>query len=352
MHSNEWSETVLVCIAIFLLGAAFTWPLLLNFNSMIYGQLGDATDAITTVEILARNNFLATGNSVSEDFGAPFGSDAKYQYFIPPVLYIMLPLSTAFGAIAAHNLVKFLSLPIAAIAMYFLSKRFLKRKSSSFIAAFLFAFYPLNFHSISATFTKSNIGVIPLFVFALIKFNERKSNKNALLLGLVTFTTAFFSYYHFFFAILFTGIFFCHKILLEKKPGKKTRGTTKAQPAKALSAALPFAVAFFSFAILFIAFIAPLILSAKEAAGSAEASVFSGRREGLMRLVFSSAWPSYFVTPPAGHPVFGQFTLPLIYEHMVGIGFGPTALYLSITALVLGTYALHKKRRDKTIDML
>ncbi len=305
---------------------------------MIYGTHGDPTLAITTIDALAKNNYLFTGNSVDKSVGAPFGTDVKYTDFMPFIVYLLAPLSLVIGAVASYNLIQFLSLPLAAFAMYLLARKFSLSRKASFLAGYIFSFYPFHLqHTVSTTLNKSQTWAIPLFVLALINFDKKKDAKNATALAAAAFATAFFSYYHFFFAVLFTAIFYIYKLLYKQPIAKK-------------SEIKHFAIAGAVFFILFACLILPILQSAAEAGEASATSVFSSEHSTVLKAAIGSAPPEFFVIPPAQHPLLGSITMPLL--NMPGWNIESTALYLGFSVLALAGYALLKVKNDDRVRFL
>ena len=60
---------------------AFTYPLILNFDSGIYGYPGDSTSALWG--IWADGEWRLGGRSISDLVGAPFGVDTSNWVFTP-----------------------------------------------------------------------------------------------------------------------------------------------------------------------------------------------------------------------------------------------------------------------------
>lgn len=290
----------------------YTYPLIFKLGGSIYGFAGDNLGAMHYLWWWKYTflNHLDLRNSFLEQ--APFGF--KIDSETGSVLYYwpLKILTLIFNEVVSYNLILWLSFPLAALAMYFLTKRFLKiftagqRESRlsveliSFWAGLVFSFSPYHFWKSYNHLDLALIWTFPLAVLFLLQSLENPSsvflkNKKIFLSALFMAITILSNFYSGFFLLLCALLLTIFYGLVEKGRVKNIL----------LILFLNFLVTF----LLVIPFIGPTVYDAyiKKGVGQSAARVANYNRP-LLDVVSLSARPWDYVIPSQDNPLFGSFS--------------------------------------------
>ncbi len=303
-----------------------TWPLVLNLSTEAYGKyFYYFGDAIGTLYGIWWNNFaLSNGLSVLNNTWISLSSGGSSTVLWYPYVSFMSFFFHFFGnTIFSYNLVMLSSIPLSAVAMFFLIKHFTKGNVSSFIGGLIFSFVPYHFLRIQMHVTLAQLQWMPLYLLFLFKLDEKPSYENAVLAGFFLALNFFTDYYYAAFMLIATIVFIIAKILY-KNWIKEFKINFKY--------AKPVFIAFITFLVLVSLFDFPLI------------STFLTKGPPLTRAyqnVVAEATSSllYFVTPYYWNPFFGG----LVLNNLGGLidtsaNFVEQEIFISYTALILALF--------------
>ena len=105
---------------------------------------------------------------------------------------IMIPLRTMLGMVLAYNLLVWLHMSVAGVAMYALVRRFVSSYTAGFLAAFAFVFNPqmLVFTLASGVANRLNLVWIPLFFIAVDMWVREHKRRGIVLAPIFCFLAA------------------------------------------------------------------------------------------------------------------------------------------------------------------
>lgn len=202
-HSN-------ICVLLIFIGItlAFTFPLVIKFNSVVPRGGGDTLQTIAAVDermevlnnqgILRGFLILAKENKISTFF-----------------LYVLANLFL--GKIAAYNLVFIFSFVMSGFGMYLLAEYFTKNKYAAFLAGLIFAFSPFHFYQSVAVHTGTmHQEWIPFFILFLFKFFEKFELKYYILTGISFVLIALTEHQLLAFTAIFILTFFVYKLFYKR----------------------------------------------------------------------------------------------------------------------------------------
>ncbi len=179
-----------------LVSIVLTFPLILNFDTGIYGYPGDSTAAIG--EMGADRLSSLEGRAWSSLAGAPFGVDNSGR-IITLYSFIVSALTLFRNEVFAYNFFTFASFPLSALAAYALAYKITRKHTASFVAGLIYAFGPYHQWHARQHF-QYDPQWMAFFLLALWYFEERPSWRRALLAGCAFSVAAIVNAYYGFFA--------------------------------------------------------------------------------------------------------------------------------------------------------
>ncbi len=199
IQRTPWQLAVVVSLSYLLLAAMWLSPLLGSMTQKIATHRGsfDWTDDLFLLEYMARG---ITHGHLSFDtrlLGAPSGVNLSWTALNYFWLALFFPITIWFGVIAAYNSIVLVSLATNGMAMYWSSRRWMRRRTSAFLAGVLFMFSPyVMAHTLIDHLDLISVWTVPVF-FALLydAMTERRYSlrKSGLIIGLILSIQAFTS---------------------------------------------------------------------------------------------------------------------------------------------------------------
>jgi hypothetical protein len=328
---KKYRFEIAIFVAYLLLAVVWSWPLVLRFNSSIYGLRGDHfgqlwSDWWRKKAILSGGSFFYTPL-----LDAPFGFSYQALGFEPLHLALRFFLTLLTNEVISFNLWFLLSFPFSGLAVYFLVRELGVRRLAAAFSGLVFAFSMYRFshaweHS-SLIFTFW----MPLYVWALVRFDRRpKAKSNALAAALLA-AVVLDNFYYGYFALIFTFFFFLLRLrrFLSRSGFKQL---------------LLFGLFFFVFSAppLFPTFRAYL---SRDSLHQIDRWDYQWPADDLRWL---SARPWHYLLPSPRHPFLGRFSQRIIdwiatkppYFLTQGYDGNEHNLYLTMTALVLAAVAV------------
>lgn len=211
-----------IVIGYFILFLFLTFPLILQFTSLIIGGMNRMPDLNGTLWLyrLARDSF------VNLNFKELFHTDIIFYPFGKNVLLEMgnifqpimsIPLQLIFGFPAYHNLICLIILTLNGFSMYLLINYFIKSFPVSLLTSIIFALNPFVISQINyGALDEANAFWMLLYILYLFKMMDTKKLKYSLLAALFfSITSLSYSYYGLF-SIFFTIIVFTNYLFLNR----------------------------------------------------------------------------------------------------------------------------------------
>ena len=352
-----------------LISVAFTYPLISSLDTGIYGYPGDSTNVIWS--IWADTRSLLDGSSWGELIGLPFGFDTTDRIFTP-YSYAILAVALLRNEVFAYNLFIFATFPVSALAAYHLALKMTRTPSASFIAGLIYSFGPYHLWTARNHLT-FDPQWIPLFLVALLHFEDRPTWRRALLAALLYSLVVMVNPYYGFFAAIATVVVVLCRAAYHRRCGICKPFLTRT---RLLCYSMAVTVALFLTTWTYWPVFRTLVLSNP---GDGE-DHFKTRFDGYVDIAYVTAspqpvqrgswWPFYgsarpwdYLLPSEDHLVFGSLTreitlriseidrgnwVPDKYRYLDLDNWwfwqdtGPGGeLFLGYTGILLGGYALH-----------
>lgn len=334
----------------FVLTVLFFLPIVVSPYSAFMGTFGDTPIAMRTPFLIRYNLEHGINSTKSGLLNAPFGVDiSQLNLFLPFTFLIFVPLCMATSEVFAYNAVIFSGPFLAAVAAFFLARHFIKSRPACFLSGLIYGFSP--YVLVRSTMHPNLVQVawMPLFVLALFRFEENRTYLNAIALAVSLALTGFFSEYYLFFSALFLAIFYIYKLIKQRGelPQKAKAGV--ANPILFVKEIRHYLVASIVFLMIFCIVMLPLITIMTSTSDLRLFKSVLGGRTNLMNIVYLSAWPSHFVTPPVYHPMLRETLPAVLRESLVGMNFTGATVFVGFTTLALSFYALIKQKQNRAV---
>lgn len=317
-------------------GVAATWPVATRLNSSFFGFGNDNLGGIW--------NFwwwsYAADNGLDPDrspfLSAPFGFDLTALPLQPYERYLGEWLTSAFGEVAAYNLIILASFPLAGLFAYLLTNYLLRNRVAAAVAGAIYAFAPFHFGMALNYPALSSIQWVPLYFLFVARTLIEKRLRDVF--GcIVTFgILAIGSYYYAFQATFITLVIFVVFAVLRRRQVRRGIAALRARAQTPRSLAGITATSLAGLALLAFMIAKPL-------------QVYLDNREGFSRplseAVRYSARPWAWVTPGIDHPVFGDRLESFYTAHLHDAPSYEQSLYLGfipITLAILGVVMLRR----------
>lgn len=300
-------EFIFLLLYIFLT-IIFTYPLILKFNTSIYGYPSDAFETIW------RFWWRANVGSLPE-LAEPYLLSFYGKW-----------MTVVTNEIFAYNFLLFLSFPLSALAMYLLVFEITKHKYASFIPGLIYSFSLYRLWRGFSHLDLLQTQWLPFYVWSLLKLHRWRNTKWCVITALIYLGMFLTNYYYAYFMLLFTAAFVFGQLVLKKIDFKLVK----------------------CYLLVFVLIVFSTVLFVVRVSRS---PLFSGTyRRPFDDLLALSARPWDYVLPSIYHPVYGKFVEP-IYQAIKNLGndfeymsaFPPERMiYLGWTALVLATFGFVK----------
>ncbi len=176
----------LILLAYFVLTAIFTWPTLLRLTTAVSGA--DAEDALQYTwsfwwakEAMLTLQQLPSNLSV---WGFPEGVYHPLLFVTPYLDFVTLPITLAWGPVAAYNSQLLLSFTLSAFTAYLLGYAVTRHRLAGFAAGVIFSFSAHRWgHAFAGHIPHLTIYWGPLFAWAMWRFVQRPDRKRGLWVG-------------------------------------------------------------------------------------------------------------------------------------------------------------------------
>lgn len=300
---------------IIVLCVAFTYPLIVNFDSSIYGFKQYDGDPLGTMWWMWWYRF-AWSRHISSRFvdivGYPFGLDRNSQPIAPLLNYPVAILNLFIrNEVLTYNIAVLGGIFLTALCMFFLVRYLTKSNLAGFLAGIIFGFCPNQLmHSAQHLGFTLNFWIV-LYVLFLFKLKDMPCRRNLFLCAIFGACTVLTNYYYGYFMLIFTVVF----LLFWRSKFKY----------------------FFWSGIIGFFILAPFVIPILLRHG--EGVAFAHPIKDLFK--YSAHWYDYFV-PSEFHPIFGKWVQGL------GRHYFERSLYLGYLPIVLGLWAMVKKK-DSTV---
>ncbi|MCL5004208.1 MAG: hypothetical protein M1352_02970 [Patescibacteria group bacterium] len=207
--------TFLLLAAVFLLAAAFTYPVVLNPSKIVFGYSGDNFGNIWYFwwQKYALTHHLKS--SYTAFYNAPVGQ--KIGSSVEEIIW-MLPgsiLTDLLNEVLAFNILIFLGFILSFFSMYLLTYYLTRRRDASFLTGIIYAFAPYHYWQASSHLSLSFTFWLPVFVLSLFYFDRNRNLKSAVFLAASFLFTLYTTFYYGYFAALTAIAFFVYKGILD-----------------------------------------------------------------------------------------------------------------------------------------
>lgn len=313
-------DLILAVFGYLILAIIFTWPVILNIKTMIYGHPGDPFYNLWVFHNLRFHDLMVN---------IPFGlADPNHiiQPTQPVIDFISKILTYLFNDTAAYNLMIILSFVLSGLVIYLLVKLLTKNSWASFIAGLIFAFSPYHLAHAGQHINLTSTYWIVFFVYFLIKYWQKPIYINAVCAGLFFAITLMDNYQYGFFAtiifILFLVISTIYQWITDKKLNLHN-----------LKLIIVFGLVVFLIISIFDTKVINALFSNKGLSSL-------GSTRSFEELKVYSAEKFNYILPPPENPFFGKYSAPIFDKSIKKSGSNITeqTLYLGIIPIVLLFY--------------
>ncbi len=344
--AGHWRE-ILIFLFFFGLASFLTWPLLIRFNTSIYGWPSDNLAYVSYMWWLKHAHALGGNPGFSPLIGFPFGT---HYYSIGTEYisdFITRGLLVFFNEVVAYNIRLFLSFLISGVTMYYLVRHLTRDRRAAFLGgtAFLVCTYHA-YHAMSIpglAFTQW----MPLFILALLLFVEKRSWKWAILAALSWLLVVGTSIHYGFFMAIFMPSFLVGRYAYLKY--RQSRDNRTLDERVSLRPKIDRHMLLKSVAAILLAMVIavpiPLyVLSNTYTAGKWPTSITPGQARADYNADWGAAPVSDYFKPSDANPIFGSFFgNRLAYLDSVYLGW--TLIILALAGLVLALIPTFRRKR-------
>lgn len=310
MRRINWKPPLFLLLIYLLITAIWTFPLIFNLSTHIFGFPGDPLGSIWSFWWKKQAFLQGIPNNFTNLINYPFGYAEPYlKEFLASTPAEWLAIVT--NEIFAYNFFVLFSLPLSGLTMFALIYHLTKNKLASFLSGLAFMLAPYHIWHSYSHFSLAQIQWLPLFVLALIKLDEESSKRNIFFLA-VSFTLCFWaSFYYGYFMLIFAPAYILVKILVEHYLTKRRYLNLSRVKAWVWAALL---VIVLNLPLLFLTL--PQRMSP---VGQLRSTLY--RYEPLPIQLYSAftARPWDYLLPGIDHPIFGK-TIEKIYFNLRQFG--------------------------------
>lgn len=301
----------------------FTYPLILHFDSAIYGH-----------EIVGFN-YDPYGYMQKFDFIKNYFLANKRPYLNPytyPVTdYAGAILDYLSDEVVAFNIMILISFPLSGFFTYLLAYYLTQDRIVSFFAGLLYAFSPYHWIHSYYHLSGSQIQWFPLYLFALFLFRDTGRPRHALLLLISLLLVVLSNYYYALFVLVLTLLFIIYEgvYLFFSREERKRRLKPFLQilGSITLSGVIIFSILYKNLSVVF-----------------KNLTDFAARYDDLFRY---GSRPWGFVLPPLDNPFLGWIGKDYILSRLEGGTIVEHTLYIGVFPILLSIIALWVWLRKK-----
>lgn len=327
-----------VTIILVFITVLFTYPIAFNMTTSFYGYPGDIFGTIWYLWWFKYSIFELNISPLFSPFlGAPNG--IYTVIYDPEIDLIAMPFTILFGEIFSYNFLVLLSFILSGIGMYSLAYYLTKNKYASLVSGIIFAFSPYHIAHAMGHLKLAQIQWIPFCILYMLKLDEERSYKNAVIFGIFLTLVIFSNPYYALFIVLLILFYVSYRAYTSNL--FKTENLIPCFNSKNLKiTGIILAILAGASLVVYYFFIRPAFVSSQEVVN----------KRDLYELVVYSAKPWDFFLPPIYHPVFGQYVREFVSSHLYGSNPVEQTLYIGYTPLFLATYATLKSFKTKNED--
>lgn len=319
--SRSWRDHALVMLVYALLALLMTWPLVTHLRSAVPGPPGDNLEYVWKLWWFKE---AITTPGVSPFYNPAIFFPSGYPLALSETTLahtvLGLPLTLAFGEVAAYNLLMLLSFVWAGYATWLLCCRLGAGTWAALIGGAVFAFAPYRLsHMGAGHLPLMGTGWIALLFWALEGLIERPTGRRGLCVGLAFGLMALSSWYYAVMVGMFAGLF----LLLRARPWRERLWQWPLWRSLLLGGALC------------VLMLAPALGPMMQVYGQGQASYDAS-------LAFLDRWsasPLDFFYPNAMHSLWGAPLTRAYYQNI-----NENLLYLGLVALALAGIGIWARR--------
>jgi hypothetical protein len=350
-----------ILIFLFFLGLsiALTWPLIIKFNSSIYGWPADNLGGIWSMWWVKHASSFGGSASFTRMLGYPFGTRLPVisPEFVNDLVARFLLLFT--NEIIVNNLFLFFSFLLSGITMYYLVRHLTNDKKAAFLGGTAFLVVTFRtYHGMSIpvlAFTQW----MPLFILALLMFTERRSWKWAVLAGLAWLLVVATNIHFGFFMAVFVPSFFIGRYIYLKY--RQWREASKQEEAVSRRPKLDRALLLKTVVVVLVlmAIYIPFLFLQLGGSSGTDTKWLTSVSPGISRADYNIDWGGaniydYF-TPCSLNPVFGPISNSIVgtrqaYQESVYLGWSLLILALIGLFIVFMPWFKIRPRAPDEID--
>ncbi|MEP7310456.1 MAG: hypothetical protein ABJA98_33550, partial [Acidobacteriota bacterium] len=207
---STWQVHGLVLLFYTVVTLFFTWPLVLNLNDQLTGEIGGDTGAyvwnlwVFRHEVIAHGRFPLLTNEVLSLSPPVDLSLHNYTVFADVLAFPMIPW---LGVTATFNVIYLAFSVFTAWSTFLLARTVVRGRAEACLVGLLFGFSPILIARGSEHFSLAEAAPLPLFLLALRRVEQHRDARSAAAAGAVTAWAAMCDPYYGIFCIL---IALCH----------------------------------------------------------------------------------------------------------------------------------------------
>ena len=330
-------KEALLIIFFIVLSFIFTYPLMLNIQTMVFGEPKDALVTVWHYWWQAQAREQNQSDLVVSVIGAPYGVDFRGYPYYPIWNFITSNMSRIFGAIPAYNIQIILGFILSGLFMYWLILRFTLNRMAALISGMIFTLSPYHLAHAFEHLGLSNMQWMVLFLISLFNVRRKPTYINAIICGACFAVIGFFDYYYLYYMSIFSAVFFVFSIFFYRRTiFSRLKERFKYILTGMISAGLLlFPCLWHIIKALFVKSIAttgPVIADFSRPFGQLFAD--------------SACLLNYFL-PPVFHPVLGYITRPFVGTFLYGDNPPEQTLYLGFVGIILSLICIKKTRAKR-----
>lgn len=329
-----------------------TWPLLVHFNTSVYGFPGDNLGGVWLNWWYKSAGSYGAKASFSPLAGYPFGSSTGFPLeFLAYIEVRFLLLFTS--AVVAWNLDIVLSFVLSGVTMYYLVSYLARDRRVAFFGGF--AYMVGVFHAYNAMFIGGAISAtqwMPLYVLMLLRFLKRPVGKNAVYLALsgilVVGTSIHFGLFMAIFTIAFLlgRLFYIRVVAVPGKVGSRIQSAYRAVNQRTVLISLVVVLAVIVSVVPFYY----LYVRSYNQPSKWPTSPTPGELRIIEYVEGGAASPGQYFLPNTMNPVFGSLAKKVAGDTTPNFGnaiyLGWIVIILAIAYFLLGWRQRWKGRRE------
>jgi hypothetical protein len=204
----------LVITSYFALTVLFTFPLILNFNTALPGQLLEDRDQNLWNLWWVKETVLNWRNPFRTDYIYYPGGVSLYFHTLNPLNgLISIPVQLLFGVVVSYNFVVFFSFVMAGLGSYLLLTYLCQNRLAAFVGSLIFVFAPYHIGTLKGLLQLISLEWLPFYVLYLLKATAPAVTRKqrlfySFLAALFLGFTALTDWYYTLFLIGFSGLYF------------------------------------------------------------------------------------------------------------------------------------------------